>query len=240
MILWEPMHPPDLVAAVILAYLIGSIPTSVVAGTAFRGIDIREHGSGNAGATNTFRVMGWKVGLPVALFDFAKGFVSVLLLPRLQLFAQAGSSVPAEVARILIAAAAVVGHVFPVYVRFRGGKGVATGAGVAFALFPLVASMCLGTFGVVLVSTGYVSLASIAAAAALTPAYLLTTAWAGRFADPWLLGFAIVTSAGVIALHIGNLRRLVRGTERRFDRIRLFTAAGRRRGSRGPGGAGDA
>jgi glycerol-3-phosphate acyltransferase PlsY len=220
------------IVAAVVAYLAGSIPTSVWMGKLIRGVDVREHGSGNAGATNTVRVLGWKIGGPVALLDFGKGLLCVLLLPRLQLPALSGVTVAVQPIRVLVGAAAVTGHVFPLYASFRGGKGVATGAGACFGLLPLASPICLAVFVLTLLSTGYVSLASVSAAASLLPAYLLVAVLARGGGDPYLLAFAAVASAAVILLHIPNLRRLAAGTERRFDGVRVF----RRRRGRRPGG----
>ena len=217
------MSLADLVIAVVLAYLIGSFPTSLLAGRISRGIDIREHGSGNPGATNVFRVLGWKIGLPVALFDFAKGFFPTLLLPGLHLMQlESGPVAPIPLAEIAVACASVAGHVFPVYTRFRGGKGVATGAGAVFALLPLVGPVCIGIFAIVLAASGYVSLSSLAATATLVPAFLLIEVWARERWNPHLLVFLTLTSLAVAVLHRGNIRRLIQGTERRFDKARVF------------------
>src|SRR5512133_232653 len=144
---------------IMLAYLIGSIPTAVWVGTLFYRIDIREHGSGNAGATNTIRVLGYKAGIPVMLLDVFKGWFAVqlaFLLPHDQFSADTLTYI-----RIALAIAAVVGHVFPLWAGFRGGKGVGTLAGVGIALFPLALLIVLGVFILTLAITRYVSVSSI-------------------------------------------------------------------------------
>src|SRR5512139_3938349 len=138
----------------ILAYLLGSIPTAVWAGKAFHGIDIREHGSGNAGATNTIRVLGWKTGVPVLIFDLAKGWLAASL-PVFLNAAPEGSQ-QLTVLKIVCGMAAIIGHVFPVFAGFRGGKGVATTFGVLLALHPFLTLTCAGIFLVVLLISGYV------------------------------------------------------------------------------------
>ncbi|MBN2668473.1 MAG: glycerol-3-phosphate 1-O-acyltransferase PlsY [Bacteroidales bacterium] len=149
-------------ALVILSYLIGSIPTAVWVGRVFYGIDIREHGSGNAGATNTFRVLGIKAGIPVLLFDIFKGWLAVqfavladqqewLLLSNDQLINL----------KLGLGVAALFGHIFPVYVGFRGGKGVATLLGMIIAVHPLSALIAIVIFLITLILTKYVSLSSM-------------------------------------------------------------------------------
>ena len=156
---------PTGVLWLLASYLVGAIPTSYLAGRLIRGIDLREHGSKNLGATNVYRTLGWRYAVPVGLFDIAKGAVPVLLFaPRVsdsQLFALA------------CGIAAILGHVFSVFVRFRGGKGVATAAGVMLGLTPLAIGVAaLAWLGVVAL-TGYVSLASIAGAAVFPVAVYL-------------------------------------------------------------------
>ena len=190
----------------VASYFVGAIPTSYLAGRLFRGIDLREHGSKNLGATNVYRTLGWKYAIPVGLVDIAKGVVPVLILaPRVsdsQLFAL-GCGV-----------AAIVGHVFSVFVRFRGGKGVATAAGVMLGLAPLALGVALVTWLVVLRLSGYVSLASIAAAAVFPLAvYLLE-----RPDRPEILWLDGLVAAAIIWLHRANIRRLLNGTESRFGR----------------------
>ena len=136
------MNIIKIIIALFLAYLMGSIPTAVWVGKAFHGIDVREHGSGNAGFTNTVRVLGWKAGLPVFFIDVLKGYLAVSLV-RL-----GGSYVPGSIAfinfQLLLGAAAVLGHIFPIYVGFKGGKGVATLLGLLLAIQPQVTLICMG------------------------------------------------------------------------------------------------
>jgi glycerol-3-phosphate acyltransferase PlsY len=191
---------------VLASYLLGAIPTSYLVSRYGAGIDLREHGSGNLGATNLYRVLGWKYAVPVALFDIAKGAVPVLffapLASRSELFAL-GCGV-----------AAILGHVLSVFVRFKGGKGVATAAGVMLALTPIALGVAAAVWGVLVLLTGYVSLGSIAAAAVLPFAvYLLESP-----STPELLWIDTLIAAGVIFLHRRNIQRLIKGTENRFGR----------------------
>jgi glycerol-3-phosphate acyltransferase PlsY len=188
------------------AYLIGAVPTSYVIGKTFHGIDLREHGSGNLGATNAFRILGAKWAVPVVVLDIAKGFVPAWLFAR---WAGVGFGWA-----LAFGAAAIVGHMFSVFVGFKGGKGMATSAGVFMALAPwaVLGSLvvwCALTFG-----TGYVSLGSIVAAV-VTPVLVYFTPHAGGNA---LLWFAIALAAVVIWAHRTNIGRLARGTENRFGR----------------------
>lgn len=187
------------------AYLIGAIPTSYLVVRLVRGQDLRTLGSGNLGATNLYRVLGWRYAVPVALFDMAKGAVPVLWLGRL-----AGGG---ELMALLLGVTAILGHGFSVFVGFRGGKGVATGAGVVLGLAPWALLAALGTWVLVLAASGYVSLASIGAALALPPAvYWLHPE---RRQLVWL--FALLALV-VVALHRSNIARLLAGTEFRFAR----------------------
>jgi glycerol-3-phosphate acyltransferase PlsY len=185
------------------SYLLGAIPTSYLVARAARGIDLRQVGSKNLGATNLYRVLGWRFAIPVGLFDVAKGAVPVTVFgPR----AGEGPWLP-----LLCGLTAVIGHVYSAFVRFRGGKGVATGAGVVLGLAPLAFLVSLLVWAVVVRASGYVSLGSITAAAVLPPAaYLLHP---DRREAVWLLA---LLAAFIIALHRANIRRLIQGTESRF------------------------
>jgi glycerol-3-phosphate acyltransferase PlsY len=200
------------VVAVVLAYLAGSIPSAVWAGKIFHGIDVREHGSGNAGATNTVRVLGWKTGIPVLIFDLFKGWLSAML-PKFLNAAPEGSEIM-MILQITCGMAAILGHVFPLFAGFRGGKGVATTFGVLLALHPLLTLTCAGIFLVVLLAGGYVSLGSMTAVA-MFPILLVTLF---KSTSVWLTVFAIIVAVAVIATHAKNIRRLLRGEEKRFIR----------------------
>ena len=185
------------------SYLLGALPTSYLVVRLVKGQDLRTLGSGNLGATNLFRVLGWRYAVPVALIDAAKGAVPVTVFAPL-----AGGD---QRTALLLGLTAVVGHVFSVFVGFRGGKGVATGAGVVLALAPWALLIGLGTWIAILAASGYVSLASIAAALVLPPAiYWLHPE---RRTLIWLFG---VLALGVIFTHRGNIVRLLKGTEHRF------------------------
>jgi glycerol-3-phosphate acyltransferase PlsY len=188
------------------SYLLGAVPTSYLAARLVRGIDLREHGSRNLGATNLYRVLGWRYAIPVGLFDAAKGAIPVLVFaPRIG---------PSQLVALLCGVIAIAGHVFSVFVRFKGGKGVATAAGVMLALTPLALGVALVVWLVLVYLTGYVSLGSIAAAAVFPVAvYLLE-----RPDQPEILWVDALVAAGIIWLHRANIRRLLQGTENRFGR----------------------
>jgi haloalkane dehalogenase len=196
-----------MVLVVLAAYLVGSLPAAWLAGKVRR-VDLAREGSGNLGATNTFRVLGPVAGTAVLAFDVAKGLVAVLVLPG------AAGGPAFEGLPVLAGVACVLGHVFPVWFGFRGGKGVATGAAVAFALAPWAAPVSLAAFLLVAGATRYISLASLTAAAVLPVAYLLVTPGPGW--SPWVLRFCLGTGALVFVTHRGNLGRLVRGEERKW------------------------
>jgi glycerol-3-phosphate acyltransferase PlsY len=188
------------------SYLLGAIPTSHLVSRAFARIDLRQHGSGNLGATNLYRVLGWKYAIPVAVFDIAKGTIPVLFFAT-----QVSSS---ELFALACGVAAILGHVFSIFVQFKGGKGVATAAGVMLGLTPIALAVAAAVWGLVLLLTGYVSLSSIAAAAVLPPAvYLLEDA-----TTPQLFWVVVGVALGVILLHRRNIQRLLKGTENRFGR----------------------
>lgn len=201
-----------LIVAVLLAYLLGSIPTSVWAGKAFHGVDVREHGSGNAGATNVIRVLGWKTGVPVLIIDIIKGFLAAML----PLFFHLASKESAAMTnlQILTGLTAITGHMFPVFAGFRGGKGVATAAGVVIALHPAVSMVCLGIFMLVFIITGIVSVSSMIAGIAF-PVVLLVF-----FDTPSIIFriFSVIIAFAILLTHRKNIKRLIKGEEPRLFR----------------------
>lgn len=186
----------------LLAYLIGSVPTAVWIGKMFYNIDVREYGSGNAGATNTFRVLGKKAGIPVLLIDILKAFVSVNLVYIIQ----EPDNIPMKVTLGIIA---VIGHIFPLYAGFRGGKGIASLLGVVLALHPLSALLSLALFVILLGITHYVSLSSIISSISF-PLWLI---FVFNITDQALLLFAFTISALVLVSHQKNIERLIRNEE---------------------------
>lgn len=197
-----------LVVAILMAYLIGSIPTSVWIGRIFYGIDVRTKGSGNAGATNTIRVLGYKAGIPVLIFDVLKGWLAVFIA---RYFWQDTFQFPDFVDfRILLAIAAVIGHVFPVYVGFKGGKGIATLLGVGIALFPASAAVAVLVFALTLIISGYVSLSSIIASVTFPVVEVLIL---GHNQYISLIILSIAVAIFVPLTHRKNINRLLKGEE---------------------------
>lgn len=197
------------ILGLIAAYLVGSVPAAYIAGRAVRGIDLREHGSGNLGATNVYRLLGAKVAAAVLLFDAAKGALPVILLPRLVL--------PGDeplLWGIAYGVAAIAGHVRPIFLLWKGGgKGVATSSGVFAALAPVPMLVALIVWAAVLWVTGYVSVASLTAAAVLPVAILVMDG-----ARSPLFGLALLVGGFVFWTHRANIGRLRRGEENRFRR----------------------
>lgn len=196
----------------ILAYLTGSTATAVWAGKIFHGIDVREHGSGNAGATNVIRVLGWKTGIPVLLVDVSKGWLAAML-PVFFNIAEPHSALLVNL-QIVSGLMAIAGHIFPIFAGFRGGKGVATIFGVLLAINPLLTILCFGVFLCVFVISGYVSLSSITAGLAFPVLLFLF------FDTPSLFFkiFSVLISIGLIITHRKNISRLIKGTESKLIR----------------------
>lgn len=204
------MNILHIILAIAGGYLLGSIPTSVWVGKIFHGIDVREHGSGNAGATNVIRVLGWKTGIPVMIVDIGKGWLAASL-PLLFELADKDSGLMISL-KIITGMAAMTGHVYPVFAGFRGGKGVGTTFGVLLSLNPWLTLSCLGVFLAVLFLTGYVSVSSMSAGVAF-PLLLFTV-----FTTPSITFkiFSVVVAIALILTHRSNIRRLLKGEESKF------------------------
>ncbi len=193
------------IAALVASYLLGAIPTSYLAGKAFKGIDLREQGSKNLGATNVYRLMGWRYAIPVGVFDVAKGAVPVLII------GPAASTLPWF--PLVCGVLAVAGHVFSVFAGFKGGKGVATSAGVVLGLAPMAVGICIVIWALIVWVSGYVSLGSVIATGVF-PA-LVWLLYPARRQSIWLY---LLLAAVIIWMHQSNIRRLMAGTENRFGR----------------------
>ncbi|MEN9346297.1 MAG: acyltransferase [Bacteroidota bacterium] len=192
---------------VILSYLIGSMPTALWVGKAFYGVDIRAHGSGNSGATNTFRVLGKKAGSMVLFIDVLKGLTAASLV-RYCYFLDPGSVRYVNI-QLLFGLVSVLGHIFPIYCQFKGGKGIATLLGMIIGIHYLSALACVILFIVVLFSTRYVSLSSMLAAIAF-PLFAIVIY---KNEEPLFVAFGIAAAIMVILTHQKNIARLVEGTE---------------------------
>lgn len=208
-----------IIVVLLISYLIGSIPSSLWVGKVARGVDIRNYGSGNAGATNTFRILGWKAGASVLLIDVLKGFVCSFWISQLAYLIGSGpiAIIPHweidPFLRITCGVIAVVGHMFPVLAGFDGGKGMATATGMLVAIEPISLSLTAGVFLIVMFTSRYVSLASLVAAF-IYPLILLLLRYGFDLAiDGSVLIFGAIVGIGIIIKHRGNIRRLLDGTE---------------------------
>ncbi len=195
------------ILGLVLAYLIGSIPTAVWVGRIFYGKDVREYGSGNAGATNTFRVLGKKAGIPVLLFDILKGSFSVFLAHFFVTY-QTGTADFVNY-QLVLGVGALLGHIFPVYVGFRGGKGIATLLGIMIAIHPQAAFSCIGVFLIVFLLTKYVSLGSMISSVCFPLLIILVF----KSEIPSLVIFSIFIAIMVLITHQKNIERLLRRDE---------------------------
>lgn len=193
----------------IAAYLIGSVPSSVWIGRRFYGVDVRDHGSGNAGFTNTVRVLGWRAGLPVFLLDVLKGYLAVSLV-RLAPGLVSESNAYINV-QLLLGAGAVLGHILPLYVGFKGGKGVATLLGLLLAIMPEVTLICLGVFLITFLTTRYVSLSSMIAGFS----FPILNIFVFHTTAVSLIIFSMIVSILLLLTHQKNIERLLNKEESR-------------------------
>jgi len=204
-----------IVGFALLSYVLGSIPSSVWVGKSMHGIDVREYGSGNAGATNTFRVLGKKAGFLVLFMDIAKGFMAASLafaIPELS-----PDSVRFVNLQLLFGLLSVIGHIFPVFEKFKGGKGIATLLGMVLAIHYVPALVCMGLFLLILFSTKYVSLSSIVAVVS----FPLLLVFIFKANEPLFVAFGISAAIMVILTHQKNIKRLVAGSENKAN-IRIL------------------
>lgn len=208
----------SLVLIILFAYLVGSFPTSIVVGRMTQRIDIREYGSKNAGGTNAFRVLGWKAGLFVAVVDILKGVLATLLIAKIRVDPL---MLDYELVQIIAGTFAVIGHIWTVLAKFKGGKGVATGAGLIIALFPWASLICFIIFAALVLTTRYVSLGSIIATSSLPFVLLTFDRMFGKSVSNSLLAFSILISGLIIFTHRSNIRRLLNGTENRFEKLQF-------------------
>ena len=207
----------------LLSYLVGSIPSSIWVGKVVKGVDIRDHGSGNAGATNTFRLLGWQPGVAVLAIDFFKGFASSYWISQLAYHIGSGPVSMFEFwsldpfLSITCGIAAVVGHMFPLYASFDGGKGMATAAGMLCGIEPVSVGIAAGFFLIVLLTSRFVSLASLVAAF-VYPLVLVILRYVYKWdIDGSILIFAAIIGLAIIIKHKGNIKRLINGTENKIS-----------------------
>ena len=209
----------------LLSYLAGSIPGSVWVGQILHSVDVREHGSKNAGATNVFRVLGWKAGGLSTVIDVGKGFFAAGVIASIRI--DGLPSQPAflqveSVICLLAGIAATIGHMLPIWARFRGGKGVNTAAGVLFAITPTTMFIVIAIFAIILVVTRYVSLASMIAAVMFpTTVAIRKYVFDIETLDRSLLVFGVLFLCAILYTHRSNIGRLIKGTENRIKHFRL-------------------
>ncbi|WMJ72440.1 glycerol-3-phosphate 1-O-acyltransferase PlsY [Cytophagaceae bacterium ABcell3] len=198
-----------IILAVVAAYITGSIPSAVWYGKAFNGIDVRDYGSGNAGATNTFRVLGKKAGIIVMLVDIIKGYIASMFVIPLKI-AGAISIESLILFQLLLGISAAIGHIFPIFAGFRGGKAVATLFGMILAIHIEASLVCMAVFFIVFIASKYVSLSSIAAAITFSVLMMMP-----RFSDhdPVLIVLGIASTCIVLYTHKKNIKRLINGDE---------------------------
>lgn len=212
----------SIAVVLLISYLIGSIPSSLWVGKLVHKIDIREHGSGNAGATNTFRVMGWKSGTVVVVMDFIKGFSATFWISQIAYYFDPGPVSPPNwevdaFLRIICGVAAMGGHIFPLYAGFKGGKGALTAAGMLYGIEPISISISIAVFLILLFTTRYVSLASVISTFIYPLNLIVLRYLIGWFVDGSNIIFASVAALGILLKHIPNMKRLLTGTENRIS-----------------------
>ncbi len=210
---------PTFILMVLISYLLGAIPTAVIAGKISRGIDIRDFGSGNAGATNTWRVLGWKAGMIVLALDAGKGAIAAAVIP---LFSTGQMPVDPTTIPIICGVAAVIGHVFPIYTGFRGGKGVATGAGMLLAVVPIPMGIALGVFGLAVTVTGRISVGSLLGGISVPVGIVLVDRLTSTHYDPLILWLTSALALFIIFTHRKNIVELLHGRERSFPQAKIW------------------
>ncbi len=203
-----------------ISYIVGSLPTSIIVTKKVAKIDIRDYGSGNAGMSNVIRVIGLKPGIFVGVVDVMKGWLATALVPTLIIGNIAGADI--TLLRIAAGGAAVFGHTYTIFARFRGGKGIATLAGMMTALYPGAVLICFAMFNITFGIWGYVSLSSMTAAVTLPLSILLLPSVGFTPAPQPLMIFSLIVPLFVFFTHRDNISRLRYGKEKRFDRVLLF------------------
>jgi len=216
----------NLIFVVILSYLAGSIPTSIIVSKLVRGIDIREHGSGNAGGSNVFRILGWKYGVLVILLDALKGALAVIIVACLYLDSFPFKNITPfddfTLVQIICGVAAVIGHIWTIFAGFRGGKGIATGLGVLIMIVTVDMALALGVFFLVVSLSRYISLGSIAAAVAVPLILVIRENLFGIDIQGYhtILPFTILLALLVIYTHRKNIDRLIKGSESKLSFVK--------------------
>jgi glycerol-3-phosphate acyltransferase PlsY len=218
----------EILLIVLTSYLIGSIPTAIIISKLFFGFDIRQKGSGNMGSTNAFRVLGWKAGLAVQLFDILKGIaavtVGVLIFNGHLPFTNATPFEDATIIKLIAGSAAVMGHIWTAFAGFKGGKGINTALGMLIGIAPVEVAVAAGIFLLVVLSSGYISLGSIIAAVSLPTTMLVRYNIFHVDIQGYhtLIFFCIGIAVLLVYTHRANIRRLFEGRENRFNKLRIL------------------
>lgn len=216
----------NLIFVVLLSYLVGSIPSSIIISKLVKGIDIRKHGSGNAGGTNVFRVMGWKWGVATIILDALKGAVAVIIVARLYLDSFPFSNVTPfddfTLVQIICGVAAVIGHVWTVFAGFKGGKGIATALGFLLTVITIDMLLALGVFLIVVYTSRYISLGSLSAAVSIPLIMVIRENIFGVEIQGYhtILPFIIVLALLVFYTHRANIVRLINGSENKISFVK--------------------
>ena len=198
---------------VFVSYLAGSFPTAIITGKLLKGIDIRDYGSGNAGGTNVFRVLGKTAGIFVMAFDILKGAIATYFVSQIA-FVDLG--VAPVYLQIIAGLAAIAGHIWTIFAGFKGGKGVGTAAGMLLILYPVAIFICFVLFLMIVLTTKYVSLGSISAAVSLPVILFILHNYFGKPVEPVLMGLAIFIAVLIVYTHRSNIQRLLNGNENKI------------------------
>lgn len=204
----------ELLIVAVLSYLVGSIPTAIIAAKSTRGIDIREHGSGNVGGTNALRTLGWKIGMSVMIFDFAKGWFAAFYIAQL---GYNNGIIDPLLVQILAGSFSIVGHIYTLFAGFKGGKGVGTAAGMLLAVYPIALLCCFVVFAITVGTTKYVSLASMLGALTLPISLYLRELLFGAEIELARYVFSIFIVILIVYTHRSNIQRLLKGEENKFS-----------------------
>ena len=204
----------DLIIKLVISYLLGSIPSSIIAGK-LNGIDIREHGSGNAGGTNTFRVLGWKSGSIVTILDILKGFIASAYIATL-FTGYTSAELSIEMIQIFCGFAAIIGHIWTIFAGFKGGKGVATAAGMMIGLYPETMGIAILLFVIVLFTFKIVSLSSMLSASSIPFILFFSTDLFGTPISDTFFNFSVIIAVLIVFTHRTNISRMLNGTENKI------------------------
>lgn len=205
----------NLTLTIFLSYLIGAIPTSIIVSKLWKGIDIREYGSKNAGFTNVVRVLGYKPGIIVAIVDIGKGLIATIFISKISINS---INLDNTLIQILAGFSAIIGHIWTIFAKFKGGKGVLTALGMIIGLNPISAGICFFIWAIIVYFSKYVSLGSIASSLFFPVIIFVEKYYFNKSISEYLLIFSILICILIIYTHRSNIKRLIYGTENKFER----------------------